>query len=55
MSNLPDKFRALSDLCLEIANELSQQENEIDWVMDKTCKNEQVLKAIGDLINRELK
>lgn len=51
---LADKFRALSDLCLDIANEMDKKDAEMNEYKGMVHDNRTVLKQIGELINRTL-
>lgn len=54
MSNLAVKFRELSVLCEDIANEIDKQDDEIALVRDNTLRNEEILRQIANAILSKL-
>lgn len=51
---LSDKFRQLSSLCLEIADDMDKKDAEVKECRAVVEENRSVLKQIGELINRNL-
>ena len=51
---LADKFRALSDLCLDIANDMEEKDMEMNEYKGMVQNNRHVLKQIGEIINQTL-
>lgn len=51
---LSDKFRQLSSLCLEIADDMDKKDAEMKEYWAVTEANRGVLKQIGELINNNL-
>lgn len=51
---LADKFRALSDLCLDIANDMDKKDAEMNEYKGMVQDNRHVLKQIGEIINQTL-